>query len=75
MKRSSVAITAALGVAIAGGSAFTAGNTDTPKTSAGFEATTATGFAVSAVQYQLGDNAVAPGDVDKGDNLDGVRFT
>ncbi|MCW2613191.1 MAG: hypothetical protein JWN08_185 [Frankiales bacterium] len=73
MKRSSLAITAALGLAVAGGSAFTAGNTGTPVASAGFQATDTAGFAVSDVQYELGANANLAGDT--GDDVVKVNFT
>jgi hypothetical protein len=53
MKRSPLVITAALGLAIAGGSAFTASNT-VAATSAGQGAQTITGFAVSSVEYTRG---------------------
>jgi hypothetical protein len=67
MKRSSVAITAALGLVVAGGSAFTAANT-VPVTSAGSGSSTTSGFAVSAVTYTL--DTVAQ----EGDEVKSVRF-
>lgn len=69
MKRSSKTIVLALGLAIAGGSAFTATNSGTPVASAGFGSTVTGGFAVSGVQYELG---AATGD--SGNDVVRVRF-
>jgi hypothetical protein len=73
MKRSSIAITAALGLAVAGGSAFTAANTGTPVASAGWAATDTAGFDVQDVEYTFGVN----GDVTAGtgDDVDQIEFT
>ena len=70
ISRSALAITAAVGVAVAGGSAFTAANSGTPDTSAGQGQTTTTGFAVSNVDYNLADFPDATGD-----QLASVTFT
>jgi hypothetical protein len=68
--RNVLAISAAVGVAAAGGSALTAANTGTPLTSAGQGATVTTGFAVSNVDYTLAPTANATGD-----QLASVEFT
>ena len=68
--RSALAATAAVGLAVGGGSALTAANTTTPLTSAGQAATTTTGFAVSNVDYNLAPVADATGD-----QLASVTFT
>jgi hypothetical protein len=73
MKRSSIAITAALGLAIAGGSAFTAANTGTPLASAGFGQEDTDGFDVTAVKYQFGVNDDHTAGT--GDDIDEVQFT
>lgn len=70
MKRSHKTTVVAVGLAIAAGSAFTAGNSNTPVASAGFAATTTAGFSVSGVQYDLG----APSG-DSGNDVVRVKFT
>ena len=68
MKRSPLAVTAALAVAVAGGTAFTAGNTGTPDTSVGQASTVTTGFTVANVEYTLDALSI-------GDHLASVSFT
>jgi hypothetical protein len=58
--RQALAATAAVAVAAAGGSAYTAANTGTPLAAAGQESTVTAGFAVSAVKYIL--DPLATGD-------------
>jgi hypothetical protein len=70
ISRSALTAAAAIGIAAAGGSAFTAANTGTPLTSAGQAATVTTGFAVSNVDYTLAPVAAATGD-----QLASVEFT
>lgn len=53
MNRSALAVTAAIGLAVAGGSAFTASNTTTPVASVGQASTVTGGFAVSGLEYTL----------------------
>lgn len=71
--RPTAAALAVVGLVAAAGSAFTAANTDTPIASAGYEGTATSGFAVSAVKYELGDGGAAGGD--KGNDVDTVEFT
>ena len=70
LSRSALAGATAVGIAVAGGSALTAGNTGTPLTSAGQAATTTTGFAVSNVDYTLAATAASTGD-----QLASIEFT
>ncbi len=65
---------AVLGLVAAGGSAFTAANTTTPIASAGYQGTVTSGFAVSAVQYELGD-PTNPADANTGNDVVAVQFT
>ena len=53
--RQALAAATAVGLAAAGGSAFTAANTGTPTSSLGQASTVTSGFAVSGVKYVLDD--------------------
>jgi hypothetical protein len=68
--RQALAATAAVAVAAAGGSAYTAANTGTPSTTAGQGAADASGYAVSAYQYVLAALANPTGD-----EIASVNFT
>ena len=72
--RNKIAAVAAIGLVAAGGSAFTAANSDTPMASAGYQGTVTTGFAVSAVEYELGD-PTNPLAVDTGNDVVARQFT
>jgi len=71
MKHSSIVITSAVALAVAGGSAFTASNTGTPIAAAGFQATASDGFTVTDVEYDFGALATS----DTGNDIAQVAFT